>query len=264
MGHPVPRRGIATDEVYNEFLTALKRSNFTPIVILDELDQLLSNGMASTILYDLLRVVEFQKSTLGVVIIANDPNLTAKLDPRVRSSLLHSPIEFVSYGPQQLKEILRERAKYAFMDNVVEPDVINLAAAHASKNNGDARLAIESLLRAGRIAERAGKEKVLVEHLREAFDSIHSRVLDKAKDFLELEEKEILKILSKESELTSGKLFEFFSKKSKLSNRTFRKKLSHLEQMKLIEMKPLEEGVRGKTRLIRLAQGKKEIENVLK
>jgi len=263
MGHPVPRRGIATDEVYNEFLTALKKSNFTPIVILDELDQLLPNGMASVILYDLLRVVEFQKSTLGVVIIANDSNLTAKLDSRVRSSLLHSPIEFAAYEPKQLKEILRERAKYAFLDNVVEPDVINLAAAHASKNKGDARLAIESLLRAGRIAERTGKEKVLVEHLRDAFDSIHSRVLDKAKDFLEPEEKAILKILSKESELTSGKLFELFSKKNKLSDRTFRKKVNHLEQMNLIQITPLEKGVRGKTRLVKLAQSKEEIEKVL-
>jgi len=266
LGVPVPRRGIATDEVYSEFLSALKKSGFMPIIVLDELDQLMQSKAASTILYDLLRVVEFQKSTLGVVIISNDAELTAKLDSRVRSSLLHNPIEFKQYSPAQLKEILRERAKYAFLDNVLGKDVINLAAAHAAKNNGDARLAIESLLRAGRNAAREGSKKVMVSHLRAAFDSIHSRALDKAKDFLDENEKTILKMLSTEKGVFSGELFKKFSKKTKsaLTQRSFRKKLNRLESLKLISLELKEKGMRGRTRIVKLAQSKKEIGNVLK
>lgn len=266
LGVPVPRRGIATDEVYSEFLSALKKADFTPIIVLDELDQLARSNNASAILYDLLRVVEFQKSRLGVAIISNDAELTAKLDSRVRSSLLHNPIEFKQYTPAQLKEILKERAKYAFQDSALEKDVINLAAAHAAKNNGDARLAIESLLRAGRNAVREGSSRVRISHIRAAFDSIHSRPLDKAKDFLDPHEKTILKLLSKEDSIFSGKLFEAFSEKTKnaLSQRSFRKKLNRLESLKLISLELKEKDMRGRTRIVNLAQSKKEIKSVLK
>lgn len=266
LGVPVPRRGIATDEVYSELLSALKRSDFTPIIVLDELDQLLQGGIASNILYDLLRVVEFQKSRLGIVIISNEGSLVSGLDSRVRSSLLHLPVEFVPYKPAQLKEILRERAKYAFHDSVLERDVINVAAAHAAKNNGDARLAIESLLRAGRIAVRTKSSKVKVLHLKNAFDSIHSRSLDKAKDFLDKNEKTILRMLCKKDNVFSGALFKEFSGKTgnALTQRSFRKKLNRLESLKLVSMELKEKGMRGRTRIIKLAQPRKEIENVLK
>ncbi len=266
LGVPVPRRGIATDEVYSELLSALKRSDFTPVIVLDELDQLLSGGIASNVLYDLLRVVEFQKSRLGIVIISNEESLVSKLDSRVRSSLLHSPVEFAPYTPQQLKEILRERAKYAFNESVLGKDVINVAAAHAAKNKGDARLAIESLLRAGRIAARAGSSKVKVLHLRQAFDSIHSRALDKAKDFLDENEKTILRMLCEKDNVFSGALFKEFSKKTgnALTQRSFRKKLNRLESLKLVSMELKERGMRGRTRVVKLAQSKKETEAVLR
>ncbi|MCX6802595.1 MAG: AAA family ATPase [Candidatus Diapherotrites archaeon] len=262
LGVPVPRRGIATDEVYSELLLALKKADFVPLIVLDELDQLMASNTASLVLYDLLRVVEFQKSRLGIIIISNDESLVAKLDPRVRSSLLHNPVEFAQYTPVQLKEILKERAKYAFNENAIDAEVINVAAGHAAKNKGDARLAIESILRAGRIASREGSSKVQVSHLRTAFDSIHSRALDKAKDFLDLNEKNILKLLCEEDGLVSGKLFAKFKKQfgeKALTQRSFRKKLNRLESLKLVKMEAVEKGIRGRTRTVKLAQGKKEI-----
>ncbi|MEM0360487.1 MAG: AAA family ATPase [Candidatus Diapherotrites archaeon] len=266
LGVPVPRRGIATDEVYSEMLLALKKADFVPIIVLDELDQLLSSGAASLVLYDLLRVVEFQKSRLGIVIISNNEMLVSKLDDRVRSSLLHNPVEFAQYTPIQLKEILKERAKYAFTENALDPEVINVAAGHAAKHQGDARLAIESLLRAGRIASREGASKVQVSHLRSAFDSIHSRALDKAKNFLDENEKNILRLLCEEDNVFSGRLFEKFQKRfgeKALTQRSFRKKLNRLESLKLLKTEPVDKGIRGRTRTIKLAQPKKEIESAL-
>jgi len=265
LGVPVPRRGIATDEVYSELLAVLKRIDFVPVIVLDEFDQLLPGGVASAVLYDLLRVVEYQKSRIGVVLISNDGSLTSKLDSRVRSSLLHSPIEFAAYTPIQLKEILRERAKYTFTDNSLESEVIDVAAGHAAKNKGDARLAIESLLRAGRIASKEDAKKISVDHLQQAFDSIHSRALDKAKDFLDENEKAILKLLAEEDGIYSGELFERFSKQTKnaLTQRSFRKKINRLESLNLVSMEAIEKGIRGRTRKVKLAQSKKEIERML-
>jgi cell division control protein 6 len=44
LGVPVPRRGIATDEVYSELLLALKKADFVPLIVLDELDQLMASN----------------------------------------------------------------------------------------------------------------------------------------------------------------------------------------------------------------------------
>jgi len=264
LGSAVPRRGIATDEAYTEMLQALKRIDFTPIIVLDEIDQLLQGNEISNVLYDLLRVVEFQESHLGLALISNDFGLLAKLDSRVKSSLMQQSIEFSQYTPQQLKAILNERAKEAFYPNALGEEVINVAAGHAAKQGGDARIAIESLLMAGRNAEKAAARKVSVEHLRKAFDSIHSRSIQKSAPFLDESEKRILKMLCKEDGANTGELFEEFTKKGeKLTLRSFRKKLNHLEELKLVKLEEKSKGIRGRTRIASLAIGKKSVEELL-
>ena len=63
IGAVVPRRGLSTDEVYSKLLESAKRLQFTPIIILDEADQLAVQGKedASKLLYDLLRIIEYEK-----------------------------------------------------------------------------------------------------------------------------------------------------------------------------------------------------------
>ncbi len=264
LGSPVPRRGISTDEAYTEMLQALKRVNFTPIIVLDEIDQLLKGNEISSILYDLLRVVEFQKSHFGLCFISNDSGLLAGLDARVKSSLMQQSIAFEQYTPIQLKAILRERAKNAFFPNVLDPEVLNVAAAHAAKKGGDARIAIESLLIAGRNAEKECAKKVSIEHLQNAFDSIHERSIQKSAPFLDEHEKKILKILCKKDRIRSGELFNEFKKSgSKLTLRSFRKKLNRLADLKLLRLEEKSKGIRGRTRIAFLAIEKKAIEELL-
>ncbi|MBI2470116.1 MAG: cell division control protein Cdc6, partial [Planctomycetes bacterium] len=45
-----------------------------------------------------------------------------------------------------------ERCEKAFSSNAVEEDAVNVAAAHSDKIGGDARVAIDILLKAGRLA----------------------------------------------------------------------------------------------------------------
>ncbi len=132
LGRAVPRRGIATDEVYAELLSALKRVSIVPIVVLDEVDQLAGNKTISLLLYDLLRIVEHQDAHIGIIMISNNAELLAMLDSRVRSSLLSREIMFEPYTPVQLKEILKERVKHAFFANVLDNEVINVACCCCS------------------------------------------------------------------------------------------------------------------------------------
>src|SRR3989344_972270 len=196
LGGAVPRRGIATDEIHSRFMEALRKASFAPIIVLDEVDQLVLKEGGEKLLYDILRAVESEKARIGLVMISNDAELTAKLDARVKSSLNEEKIMFPAYTPQQLKDILKERSSYAFMPDAVADDVIPLAAAHAAKLGGDARVAIESMLKAGREAEKDNSEKVEIKHLKKAFEAADSTSLLKGVKHLSEHEKVLLTMVA--------------------------------------------------------------------
>jgi cell division control protein 6 len=254
LGLPISRRGMSSDEALDSVLQALKKVSFTPIIIFDELDQLVFRGEASALFYDLLRIFEFAKARFGIVIISNNPGILQQLDSRVKSSLVPETIIFEAYSPQQLKDILRERAQFAFFPEAIENDAISVAAAHAAKLGGDARIAIECLLKAGRLAEKRNEKKVSVEHLKEVFSSIEARAVQKAVPFLAGHEKLILSLVPKQGQISSGGLFKKFSLKSsqKISQRRFRTFVSALEKKDLLECAFTEKGVRGRTRMVAL------------
>jgi len=262
LGQAMPRRGLATDEAYSKVLEALRFAEFIPVVVLDEADQLLYNKEASKLFYDLLRVVEFGKGRLGLVFISNHADFVALLDDRVKSSLAQQTISFEPYSPQQLKEILSQRAQYAFHPSALGPEVVNVAAAHAAKLGGDARIAIECLLRAGREAEKQNSPKVLVKHLRSVFSEVDSRALQKAVSYLSLDEKKILSLVPANSQIASGDLFKSYKKSSKnpLSQRRFRSIIGNLERMHLLDSKEAQKKPKGRTRLLSLTFPKAKLQ----
>ncbi|MBU2476740.1 AAA family ATPase [Candidatus Micrarchaeota archaeon] len=265
VGAAIPRRGLATDEIYSRMLEHLKKADFIPIIVLDEADQLISKEDGSKLLYDLLRVTETEKILLGLVLISNDFDLTSSLDSRVKSSLSPESIVFEKYYPAELKDILNERAEFAFMDNVLEKDVINVAAAHSAKLGGDARIGIESLLKAGRIAEKENSDKVSLVYLRQAFSSMDSALLSKALPFLSEQEKIILELISSFNGVFSGKLYEKYSKtKEHLELRSFRSTISKLESMNLISAPLIEVKPKGKSKFISLKIPKEALQKFLK
>ena len=249
LGSAVPRRGTATDEIHSRFLEALRKTAFVPIVVLDEVDQLMLKDEGEKLLYDILRAVEMEKARIGLIMISNDIELTAKLDARVKSSLSEEKIIFASYTPVQLKDILKERSSFAFVASALAEDVIPLAAAHAAKLGGDARVAIEALLKAGREAEKENAEKVEVKHLKKAFEAADSASLIKGVKHLIPNEKILLEIIASSPGIQSGEIFSEFSKKSPgLSERRLRDLLNELEKKNFIVSELLELGNKGKTR----------------
>ena len=262
LGEVIPRRGIGTDEAYSKILEALKSSSFIPIVVLDEADQLLHEKEASKLFYDLLRVTDFGKGRLGLIFISNIPEFVSLLDARVKSSLAEQTVSFEPYSPEQLKEILGQRTQFAFHSNALEKEVINVAAAHAAKLGGDARIAIECLLRAGREAEKENALKVSVQHLRGIFSEVDSRALQKAISFLGIDEKKILELIPANKSIASGDLFKTYEKsvKSPLTQRRFRSLVSELERMNLIKTEDALKKPRGRTRLVSLDFPKSQLD----
>ena len=175
-------------------------------------------------------------------------------------------IEFQQYSPQQLKEILKERTEYAFAANALGKDVVNVAAAHASKLSGDARIAIESLLKAGRFAEQEHSSAVELSHLYKAFESIDNSTAIKSLKNLSSDEKSLLKIISEKGPLNSGDLYKEFNAKTKspLGERRIRELISGLEESKLIHSELIDLGNKGKTKKLSLACSKGALVETLK
>ncbi len=250
VGAGIPRRGLATDEIYSKLLESMRKCGFSPMVILDEVDQLLVDEQNSKLLYDLLRVVEYEKQRIGIIMISNESALTIKLEPRIRSSLAEQSITFEPYSPEQLKKILRERAEPAFEPGALESDVINVAAGHAAKLGGDCRIAIESLLKAGRIAERENKGKVTVENLKEAFGDVDAASLLKGVPHLSKDELALLKIIAENQPVNSGKIYGMYSsgENNELKERRLRDVLIALEKKNFVSVKNMSMGNKGKTK----------------
>jgi len=142
------------------------------VIVLDEVDQLVQKS-GDEVLYNLTRMnSDLKNAKVAVVGISNDTNFMEYLDPRVRSSLSEEELVFPAYNGLQLTDILEKRAGISFMDGVLSRGVIQLCAAHAAREHGDARRALDLLRVAGELAEREGAELVTVEHVRRAHEKI--------------------------------------------------------------------------------------------
>ena len=60
----------------------------------------------------------------------------------------------------------------SFVEGTLNGGVIALCAAHAAREHGDARRALDMLRVAGELGEREGAEAITVEHVRQAFQKI--------------------------------------------------------------------------------------------
>jgi cell division control protein 6 len=178
VGLKIPFTGLATSEVFDRFENALELDQVLLIVVLDEIDALIKEH-GDNLIYELTRVNETLKNAkVSIIGISNDLLFKDLLDPRVLSSLGEEEVVFRPYTAVELKDILLERAKIAFNENVLDIGVINLCSALAAAEHGDARRALDLLRVAGEIAERDNEIKVLEDHVRYAQNKIEQdRVL---------------------------------------------------------------------------------------
>jgi cell division control protein 6 len=178
-GKEIPVTGLPTGEVYSAFYTAIDKDKKIIILILDEIDQLISRT-SDEILYNLTRVnSELKNAQISIIGISNDLMFIDHIDPRVKSSLSEEELVFPPYNALQLQDILKHRIKKAFKEGVVEQGVIEKCAAYAAKDHGDARRALELMRVAGELAERNNETNIALKHLDLAEDKIEKdRVID--------------------------------------------------------------------------------------
>jgi len=77
------------------------------------------------------------------------------------------------YNEDQLKTIYTTRAKMAFVPNAVSEEVISLIAKQIHEIDGDIKVGIEFLRRAGEIADKRGETQITLGIMREIFDDYY-------------------------------------------------------------------------------------------
>ena len=254
LGEPMPRRGIAADEILARVFEIAKKEGRIPIIVLDEADRLETSDDGLQVLYDLCRAGEMHSLLTGVIAITNDPEFNIRLDARVRSSFVQHTLPFAPYTVPQMKDILLRRAKMAFIDGALDSETVPLCAAIAVKRGGDARVALALLHSAGKAAERENAERVEVRHVRateeQALSSATVKAERKAGDLDELDQIIVDTVKQAGSAgIESGKLYSLLEKAA--GERTLRQRVDKLEKNGLLATEPVQSG-KGRSRLLRL------------
>ena len=165
--------GLSLGEATDRILEYIRRKNLRVVLVIDEIDSLVDKS-GDDILYNFTRANEriSAEQFISLIGISNSLTFKDKLDPRVRSSLSEEEMVFNPYTIEQLKDILTDRCKLAFTEHAIPIAAINLCAAMAGRETGDARKAIDLLRVAAEIAEREGSSTVNETHIRLAQQKI--------------------------------------------------------------------------------------------
>lgn len=176
--------GYSKSKVYNMLWDELDTAGGLHIIILDEVDHLKDDS----ILYQLSRAREngtISNSRVAVIGISNDLTFRDSLSPKVRSSLCERSISFSTYDANELRAVLEQRKEVAFQDDVLSDDVIPLCAAYGAQESGDARKALDLLLKAGDMAREddSANDLVTEAHVQEGREmlereEIHKGIVD--------------------------------------------------------------------------------------
>ena len=157
--------GWSLDRVQAAMVRILDARRGTTVLVLDEIDRLVARS-GDNVLYTLSQLnTELENARLSLVGISNDLKFTNLLDARVRSRLNEEKIVFQPYNASELQDILRDRARDAFKDGVVDPGVVERCAAYAALENGDARRALALLRLSAEMAERDHAKRITPDHV---------------------------------------------------------------------------------------------------
>ncbi|MFW9770597.1 MAG: Cdc6/Cdc18 family protein [Promethearchaeota archaeon] len=276
----IPPTGLPKDIIFKKLLGILdlKIKDGVCFIVLDEIDVLIERRGGNEILYDLTRLNENLDSCRTCSIgISNKLRFMEYLDSRVTSSLSgQEPIVFHPYNANELADILKQRSRIAFNENVLDQGVIKLCAGLAAKEHGDARKALQLLRKAGEIAERKQHKIISESDVTNAQknlekDHIVEYILSMPLQAqLTLAAIYILKKFGKEHITTSGEVYETHSELTKmlpgvkqLTQRRISDYINELSLAGIISAITKSMGHYGRTKLIEIDIEKEIIERAL-
>ncbi len=263
--------GLSMGEATDRILDFIGKKKLNVVIIFDEIDSLVDKN-GDDILYNFTRANERipKGGFISLIGISNSLTFKDKLDPRVRSSLSEEEMVFNPYKVEQLQKILIDRSRLAFNDDAVSNAAINLCAAMAGKENGDARKAIDLLRVSAEIAEREKADKVEEKHIRLAHEKIEKDTNYEILKNSTTHTKIIIMAIMKSKIGNTGEVYEIYSslcrhtEQEPLTQRRITQIISELDQLGLVMSNIMSQGRYGRSQRIKITVPVLTIKEALK
>jgi cell division control protein 6 len=252
--------GLSMGEATDRILQFIQKKKLHVILVIDEIDSLVEKS-GDDILYSFTRANQHmvKGGFVTLIGISNSIDFKDNLDPRVRSSLSEEEVVFNPYTVDQLRQILHERSRLAFAEGAVADAAINLCAAMAGREHGDARKAIDLLRIAAELAEREGASKVAESHVRAAQEKMEKdtpyEILKNAPTHTKL----VMLAIMRSRNGNTGEVYNLYSSICKkadhdpLTQRRITQIISDLDLMGMVTTDVVSQGRYGRSQKIAIA-----------
>lgn len=211
-----------TGDLIKKLERAIKKKKI--IVCLDEVDRLKD--------FDLLYILA--RNNCGLILVSTFYHALMKLATRIRKSLALAEIEFPAYKADELYDVINDRVKYAFRPGTFKLEFMKIVSFAAQ---GDARVGLEIVRKAGKKAEVRNLDEVSIRELREAIAEANrfNRIYPISK--LNEHQKLILKVLKKRKNLGSGELYREYTKlvSKPVVDRAYRKYMNMMVKLGIVK-----------------------------
>jgi cell division control protein 6 len=229
-------------------------------------------------LYDLTRInSDLTRAKVSLIGISNDLKFKELLDPRVLSSLSEEELVFKPYEAPEITDILIERADIAFREEALSEGVINMIAAIAAQEHGDARRAIDLLRVSTEFAEREGADKINQNHVKKAQGAIERNTITEVISTLPLQSKMVIlsiylleNNISNSDTVSTGDVYEEYVRicrekgMDSLTQRRVGDLINELDTLGIISARVVSRGRHGRTKEIRFSIPKSLVDSILK
>jgi archaeal cell division control protein 6 len=276
------KRGYGVIDIYEKVISWIEEDNRMLIVILDEIDIIKD---LDDLIYTLTRANSDMKSGgITLIGISNRVSFKEELDPRSLSTLYENELVFPPYNSQELAAIVKDRVEKGFKPNVVDPACVSLAAAIAAKESGDARLALKIITKAGELAEERGLHQVSSKEVGEAAKFAEEEIAYEVINTLPEHQRLIVYAIAlmtingsrykrlnegTDSFVLSGEIYSRYTSiaeslhREAKSSRLYRRYIADLDMQGIIVSYESGKGIRGHTKLIRLAYPPNKIKDLV-
>ncbi len=262
--------GLSMGEATDRILQFIQKKKLNLILVIDEIDSLVDKS-GDDVLYNFTRANQKMKGGfISLIGISNSLTFKDKLDPRVRSSLSEEELVFNPYAVNQLRQILQERAISAFNEGAISDAAVNLCAAIAGREHGDARKAINLLRVAAELAEREGAAKVDEKHVRAGEDRLEKEAPFIAMKNATTHDKLVILAVMKSKNGTTGEVYDVYLSLCKeveqkpLTQRRMTQIISDLELQGLISTDIVSQGRYGRSQKIKITVPLTTVKEALK
>ncbi len=258
-------KGIPVELMQSKIRESLSRKKGTIIFLLDEIDCVQHDR--DIFMTYLIKTLQKQVPVrLIYIFTTNRLDWERALDARITSCMKKYDLIFNPYDAVEIGEIIKLRVEKALNPDLVDDSALSLIAALSSRNSGDARKAVELLVKSAMIADREGK-RLTVDDVRLAERTLEVEKALSLAQTLPLHQKLCLAacyslILRHKKGVHTGDVYDKYKSLaeringSALSQRRFSDILNSLDLYCLIRARIVSHGRYGKTRQIENPLGK--------